>query len=121
MSIWHSFNEWMNTPFIHTEKFSVDPWKVVGYTGALLFAFRWLVQAMYRKRTGHNIMPTVFWIISLAGAGLTTLYFIFGKNDSVGIIQNALPASVALYNLILDMRHKAEARAAAEAEAGASS
>lgn len=111
MSFWHSFNEWMNTPFIQNEKFTVDPWKLVGYVGALMFALRWLVQAIYRKRTGHNIMPTVFWIISLAGAGLTTTYFIFGKNDSVGILQNALPATVALYNLILDLRQKAAARA----------
>ena len=106
MTFWHSFNEWMNTPFLQWGKLTLDPWKLVGYTGALMFALRWVVQAIYRKRTGHNIMPTVFWIISLIGAGLTTLYFIFGKNDSVGIIQNALPASVALYNLILDLRHK---------------
>lgn len=106
MSVWTSFNEWMNTPFFHWGKLTLDPWKLVGYTGALMFALRWVVQAFYRKRTGHNIMPTVFWIISLIGAGLTTMYFIFGKNDSVGIIQNALPASVALYNLVLDLRQR---------------
>ena len=70
-----------------------------------------MVQAVYRKRTGQNIMPTVFWIISLIGAGLTTMYFIFGKNDSVGIIQNALPAGVAFYNLVLDLRQKKANRA----------
>ena len=29
-----------------------------------------------------------------------------GKNDSVGIITNALPASVALWNLVQDLRSK---------------
>lgn len=116
MTFWQSFNQWMNTPFLHIGTLHIDAWKIVGYVGALLFALRWLVQAFYRKRTGHNIMPTVFWTISLAGAGLSTLYFIFGKNDSVGILQNSLPASVALYNLILDLRHKSAAAAAAANE-----
>jgi lipid-A-disaccharide synthase-like uncharacterized protein len=52
-------------------------------------------------------VPTIFWVISLLGAGMTTLYFIFGKNDSVGILQNALPACVASYNLYQDLRGRA--------------
>src|SRR5690606_37322162 len=102
--MWENVQHWMNEPFLRTGSVVVTPWKIVGYTGALMFALRWVVQAFHRKRTGSNVMPTVFWAISLAGAGMTTLYFIFGKNDSVGILQNALPATVALYNLILDLR-----------------
>lgn len=105
-------NEGMNTPFLQWKGVTLDTWKLVGYVGALSFAARWVVQAIHRKRTGSNVMPTVFWIISLVGAGLTTLYFIFGKNDSVGIIQNALPATVAFYNLTLDLRHRRQAAAA---------
>lgn len=104
--MWDSFQQWMNEPFFRTDSIVIDPWKVIGYAGALLFALRWVVQAAHRRRTGSNVMPTVFWVISLAGAGMTTLYFIFGKNDSVGILQNALPASVAFYNLVLDLRMK---------------
>jgi lipid-A-disaccharide synthase-like uncharacterized protein len=33
-------------------------------------------------------------------------YFTFGKNDSVGILSNLFPACVAIYNLVLDLRHK---------------
>jgi lipid-A-disaccharide synthase-like uncharacterized protein len=106
MALWQQFNGWMNTPFLEWGGLVLDPWKLIGYVGALMFALRWVVQALHRKRTGHNIMPTLFWIISLLGAGLTTLYFVFGKNDSVGIIQNALPATVALYNLVLDLRQR---------------
>jgi lipid-A-disaccharide synthase-like uncharacterized protein len=84
----------------------VTGWKLLGYVGASLFAARWFVQAWHRRRHGDGPMPTVFWIMSLAGAGLTTMYFIWGKNDSVGILQNALPASVALYNIGLDLRRR---------------
>jgi lipid-A-disaccharide synthase-like uncharacterized protein len=36
---------------------------------------------------------------------MVTSYFIWGKNDSVGVLTNLLPASVALYNLVVDMRN----------------
>jgi lipid-A-disaccharide synthase-like uncharacterized protein len=36
---------------------------------------------------------------------MVTSYFIWGKNDAVGILTNLLPASVAFYNLIMDIRH----------------
>ncbi len=81
-------------------------WKLLGWTGASMFALRWVIQARHRKRTGTTEMPTSFWIVSLFGAVLTTAYFIFGKNDSVGILQNALPAGVAFYNLALDLKKR---------------
>ena len=33
-------------------------------------------------------------------------YFVFGKNDSVGVLSNLFPAGVAGYNLYLDLRNK---------------
>ena len=33
-------------------------------------------------------------------------YFTFGKNDSVGILSNAFPALVSVYNLVIDLRHR---------------
>ena len=85
---------------------TVTAWKVVGWTGALCFASRWLVQAMHRQRTGSAQIPTLFWVLSVIGATMTTLYFVFGKNDSVGIIQNILPLGVAGYNLWKDLAAK---------------
>lgn len=82
-------------------------WKVVGLIGALSFAARWLVQFFHRRRTGSTGIPTTFWVLSVVGATMTTLYFVFGKNDSVGILQNALPLLVALYNLWKDLRRPA--------------
>lgn len=84
----------------------LTPWKVIGYAGAGCFGLRWAIQAWHRKQTGSREIPTVFWVISLIGAGATLCYFIWGKNDSVGILSNALPMSVAAYNLFLDLRHR---------------
>ena len=89
-----------------SQHWMITGWKILAYVGALCFGGRWLVQAWHRKRTGTTTMPTLFWIISLAGAGMVTAYFVWGKNDSVGIITNALPASVALWNLVQDLRGK---------------
>jgi lipid-A-disaccharide synthase-like uncharacterized protein len=83
----------------------VTPWKVIGFIGAFMFAARWLVQALATKRAGKPTIPRSFWIISLLGSAMVTSYFIWGKNDSVGVLTNLLPASVALYNLVVDMRN----------------
>ena len=83
---------------------TVTPWKLVGFLGALMFAGRWLVQAWATRRAGRPTIPRSFWIISLIGSAMVTSYFIWGKNDSVGVLTNLLPASVAFYNLIMDIR-----------------
>jgi lipid-A-disaccharide synthase-like uncharacterized protein len=83
----------------------VTPWKLVGFIGALMFAGRWLVQALATRRAGRPMIPRSFWIISLAGSAMVTSYFIWGKNDAIGVLTNLLPASVAFYNLIMDIRH----------------
>jgi lipid-A-disaccharide synthase-like uncharacterized protein len=82
----------------------VTPWKLVGFLGALMFAGRWLVQAWATRRAGRPTIPRSFWIISLSGSAMVTSYFIWGKNDSVGILTNLLPASVAFYNLVMDIK-----------------
>ena len=82
----------------------VTPWKVIGFLGALMFAMRWLVQAWATKRAGKPTIPRSFWIISLTGSAMVTSYFIWGKNDAVGVLTNLLPATVAFYNLVLDIR-----------------
>jgi lipid-A-disaccharide synthase-like uncharacterized protein len=83
----------------------VTPWKIVGFLGALMFAGRWLVQAWATRRAGRPTIPRSFWIISLMGSAMVTSYFVWGKNDAIGVLTNLLPASVAFYNLIMDIRH----------------
>jgi len=51
-------------------------------------------------------VPRLFWLMSISGSLLLLSYFIFGKNDSVGVLSNLFPAGVAIYNLVLDIRHR---------------
>lgn len=82
----------------------VTPWKLVGYAGVLLFAGRWVVQVLAARKHGRPVIPRLFWIMSMIGSALLLSYFIWGKNDSVGVFSNLFPAGVAVYNFILDVR-----------------
>jgi lipid-A-disaccharide synthase-like uncharacterized protein len=92
---------------------TVTPWKLVGYLGVVLFAGRWFVQVLYSRWHGRPVLPTVFWVMSITGSLLLLAYFTFGKNDSVGILSNLFPATIACYNLFLDLRHRRDRREAA--------
>jgi lipid-A-disaccharide synthase-like uncharacterized protein len=84
----------------------VTPWKLIGFIGALMFAGRWVLQALATRRAGRPTIPRSFWIISLAGSAMVTSYFVWGKNDAVGVLTNLLPASVAFYNLVMDIKSR---------------
>ena len=87
------------------------PWKLIGFLGALMFAGRWLLQAWATRRAGKPTIPRSFWIISLLGSAMVTSYFIWGKNDSVGVLTNLLPATVAFSNLVMDSKAGRSAKA----------
>lgn len=84
----------------------ITPWKLLGWLGAALFASRWFVQFYASRAVGRPVLPRMFWYMSASGSVLVLLYFIFGKNDSVGIITNLAPFFIALYNLRLDITSK---------------
>lgn len=81
-------------------------WKLIGFLGVLVFGSRWLVQLYISRKNKRPSLNRIFWLMSLAGSILLLSYFIFGKNDSVGVLSNLFPAAVALYNLYLDIRYK---------------
>ena len=88
----------------------ITPWKIVGYLGVGLFAGRWVVQMLATRKHGKPTMPRIFWSMSLVGSVLLLSYFIWGKNDSVGVLSNLFPATVALYNWAMDVKHHRAAR-----------
>ena len=94
---------------------TITPWKLVGYVGVLCFSGRWLVQLAASSKTKSPTFPRLFWLMSLAGSMMLLSYFVFGKNDSVGIISNLFPAAIASYNLYLDIRYGAKGQQAAQA------
>jgi lipid-A-disaccharide synthase-like uncharacterized protein len=84
----------------------ITGWKLIGWSGALCFGARWLVQLWHRQRTGDGAIPTAFWWLSLGGALMTLAYFLVGQPDSVGVLQNVLPLGLASWNLWLDLAAK---------------
>ena len=96
----------MNTILFHSFGLVITPWKLVGYLGVFLFAGRWFVQLYASRKQRSVVMPRMFWYMSIAGSLLLLSYFTFGRNDSVGILANAFPLSVALYNLYLDFKQR---------------
>ncbi len=116
--------------FMHRELFvllgaSVSPWKLIGYLGVLLFASRWVVQLWATTKHRKPTFPILFWILSVSGSLMLLAYFIWGKNDSVGILANAFPFTIACYNLYLaifgheGVLHLKREREAAERETSA--
>jgi len=96
----------MHQPLFGIDSGTITGWKIVGYVGTILFAGRWLVQLWASKRSKQVTMPRMFWYMSIVGSMMALAYFIYGKNDSVGILQNSFPFVVACYNLYLDISHK---------------
>lgn len=84
---------------------TITPWKLIGYLGVALFGGRWIVQLLASYRNKRVTMPRLFWGMSLAGSICLLAYFIFGKNDSVGVLSNLFPVVVAGYNLYLDVKN----------------
>jgi lipid-A-disaccharide synthase-like uncharacterized protein len=102
----------MNQVLLTAFGVTITPWKLVGYLGVALFAGRWFVQLYYSRKLRRPVVPTVFWVMSISGSLLLLSYFIFGKNDSVGILSNLFPAGIAGYNLYLDLANKRRRREA---------
>nr|WP_321241412.1 lipid-A-disaccharide synthase N-terminal domain-containing protein [uncultured Tolumonas sp.] len=97
----HSIS-WLEWTGVH-----ITAWKIIGYTGALMFGGRWLVQFVASKRAGKPVIPRLFWYMSVVGSLMTLSYFMFSaKQDSVGVLQNIFPAFTALYSLYLDVKHR---------------
>jgi lipid-A-disaccharide synthase-like uncharacterized protein len=85
-------------------EFEATPWKLVGFLGVALFTSRWFVQMYYTRKHGRVVMPLAFWWLSISGSALLVAYFLFGKNDSVGLVSNLFPALVGAYNLVVASR-----------------
>lgn len=96
----------MDTVLLNLFGLVITPWKIVGYLGVALFAGRWFVQLYASRAHGRPVLPRMFWYMSTLGSVLLLLYFVFGKNDSVGILSNLFPLFVALYNLRLDINSR---------------
>ncbi len=60
-------------------------WVAVGLLGQVLFTGRMLLQWVVSEREKRSVVPVGFWWMSLSGASMLLLYFVWRK-DIVGVL-----------------------------------
>ncbi len=98
-------NGGMDQVLFQAGTFVLTPWKTIGLAGAAMFSGRWFLQLYASRKHKKPMIPRAFWYLSLAGSLCSLSYFVWGKNDSVGILQNLFPVFIAGYNVYLDITH----------------
>jgi len=106
LSLYETLHAFCSIPLGNFAGITLNVGKLIGYTGVFLFSGRWFVQLAASHVSSKPVFPRAFWYMSLAGSLLVLFYFVFGKNDSVGILANLFPFLVAAYNLFLDHNHR---------------
>lgn len=80
-------------------------WVALGFAAQGLFSARFLVQWIVSERAGRSVVPLAFWILSLVGGALLTLYAVYRK-DPVFIVGQAGGLVVYSRNLYLIYRER---------------
>jgi lipid-A-disaccharide synthase-like uncharacterized protein len=101
----------MNETLFEIGRLVVTPMKIIGIAGTCMFGGRWFVQYYASRKMKKPVIPRAFWYLSLIGSVCQLAYFIFGKNDAVGVLSNLFPSFVAGYNLYLDLTHQRRSEA----------
>jgi lipid-A-disaccharide synthase-like uncharacterized protein len=91
-------------------------WVGLGLAGQLLFTGRMLVQWLASERRRRSVVPVAFWWMSLVGATMLLLYFIW-RQDIVGVLGQATGWFIYVRNLWLIHRPRAPNDAGEDAAA----
>ena len=86
-------------------------WVTLGFLGQVLFTGRMLVQWLVSERQRRSVVPPVFWWMSLCGASMLLVYFVW-RRDPIGVLGQATGWFVYVRNLWLIHRRPAAATAA---------
>lgn len=86
-------------------------WVALGLLGQVLFTGRMLVQWLASERKRRSVVPTAFWWMSLGGATMLIIYFVWRK-DIVGVLGQATGWLIYVRNLRLIYRSPADDEAA---------
>ena len=95
---------WLSTVFNVTSPVGLA-WVAVGLSGQLLFTGRMIVQWFSSEKSKRSIVPVSFWWMSLIGATMLLVYFIW-RRDIVGILGQATGWIIYLRNLVLIRRSR---------------
>ncbi len=80
-------------------------WKVIGWTGNVVFFSRFFVQWYATEKKKQVIVPTAFWWLSLTGS-LLLLSYSLRQKDSVFIFAYVFTWIPYIRNLVIQKRHK---------------
>lgn len=83
-------------------------WLLVGLSGQLAFALRFVIQWLVSERRGESVIPPVFWWISLVAGAMVLAYGIH-KREPVVILSQAFNPIIYVRNLLLLHRRHATA------------
>src|SRR5439155_15825495 len=84
---------------------TVNGWKILGWSGNLVFGARFIIQWIASERARKSIIPVGFWECSALGSILLLIYFAFYRHDSVGVLSALFPLPVYLRNLYFRYTH----------------
>ncbi|MBI3636966.1 MAG: lipid-A-disaccharide synthase N-terminal domain-containing protein [Candidatus Rokubacteria bacterium] len=80
-------------------------WKVIGWTGNLVFFSRFFVQWYATEKRRRVVVPTAFWWLSLTGSLLLLIYSL-RQRDSVFIFAYLFTWIPYIRNLVIHRRHE---------------
>ena len=75
-------------------------WVTLGLLGQVLFTGRMLVQWLASERQRRSVVPPAFWWMSLLGASMLLIYFLW-RRDPVGVLGQGVGWFVYVRNLWL--------------------
>ena len=78
-------------------------WVAVGLIGQLAFTGRMIVQWLVSERANESIVPTAFWWMSIIGASMLLIYFLW-RRDVVGVLGQGTGWAIYARNLWLIYR-----------------
>lgn len=75
-------------------------WVAVGLLAQLVFMARMIVQWVASEKSKRSVVPPMFWWLSLVGASMLIIYFIW-RRDAIGVLGQATGWVVYVRNLML--------------------
>jgi lipid-A-disaccharide synthase-like uncharacterized protein len=89
-------------------------WVVMGLLGQALFSGRMILQWIVSERSRRSVVPVGFWWMSLAGASMLLVYFVW-RRDIVGVLGQSTGWIIYTRNLWLIYRERRQLQGAGPA------
>lgn len=81
--------------FLHSKKYTVNPWKTIGIVGAVIFALADVSEAIENYQEGNT--ETGNWLLVSAVSGLLAASVLFLTTGFVGLVVFALMLALSIY------------------------